>query len=72
MIDGFETPYGMELLASVHWVATKGDSPAITAEEAIDKVLSWSRRKKLTFKPAHIRKAWNRLETQAWLSASVN
>lgn len=72
LIDGFETPYGMELLASVHWVATNGDNSAITAEEAIDKVLSWSRRKKLTFKPAHIRKAWNRLETQAWLSASVN
>ena len=25
LIDGYESAYGLELLASVHWVATRGD-----------------------------------------------
>ena len=67
LIEGFETPYGMELLASVHWVATEENNPAMNAEDAVNKILNWSRRKKLTFKSAHIHKAWNRLKTQDWL-----
>ena len=46
LIDGFETPYGMELLASVHWVATKGEPPARSAEAAVDAVLAWNERKR--------------------------
>ena len=30
LVEGFETPYGMELLASVHWVARHGDPAART------------------------------------------
>ena len=71
LIEGFETPYGMELLASVHWV-TKHISPGSTSlatdvDTAIEQVHLWNPRKKEIFKPAHIRAAWNRLEKQGWL-----
>jgi O-acetyl-ADP-ribose deacetylase (regulator of RNase III) len=67
LIEGFETPYGMELLASVHWVSTKESPQAQNSQEAIEKVLSWSRRKKEKFSPIHIEKAWTKLSEQRWI-----
>ena len=67
LITGFETPYGMELLATVHWVGTQETNPAPDSEHAIELVHSWTDRKRNIFKPAHIRKAWQRLEQQNWL-----
>ncbi|MHC5611684.1 MAG: hypothetical protein ACYTXA_11855 [Nostoc sp.] len=74
-MNGFETPYGMELLATVHWVATKHPNPAKDSEEASALVHKWSDacgnpfgvRKRKLFKPEHIRKAWQRLGEQNWL-----
>lgn len=66
LIDGFETSYGMELLASVHWVATAEEDRAENPDEAVDKVVAWSLRKKHAFQPSHIRKAWQRLAEQNW------
>ena len=40
LIDAFETAYGLELLASVHWVAKHEETPATTVEEAIGLVLN--------------------------------
>ena len=68
LIYGFETPYGLELLATVHWVATKDSNPAKNHEEAIAFVHEWSDRKRRIFKPEHIRKAWQRLDEQNWLT----
>lgn len=68
LIYGFETPYGMELLATVHWVATKESNPAQDSEQAIALVHEWSDRKRKLFKPEHIRKAWQRLHEQNWLN----
>ncbi|MEH2468439.1 hypothetical protein [Nostoc sp.] len=70
LIYGFETPYGMELLATIHWVATKYPNPAKDNEEAIALVHKWSDRKRKLFKPEHIRKAWQRLGEQNWLPSS--
>ena len=42
LIEGFETPYGMELLASVHWVSVHDPSPAVSADEAVIKVHRWN------------------------------
>ena len=69
LIEGFETPYGMELLSTVHWVVkhdkcTFGDFDAIRM-----KVESWNKRKKTLMKPQHIHKALQRLEQQGWVSA---
>jgi len=70
LIEGFETPYGMELLSSVHWVAVHGMPPAQTADEAVAAVHGWSRRKAKGFEAQHIRKAWQRLREQGWLTVA--
>lgn len=66
-IEGFETPYGMELLSSVHWVAKHTPSPANSAEEAISKIHAWNDRKRNMFQHKHIIVAWKQLRDQAWL-----
>ena len=68
LIDGFETPYGMELLATVHWVAHFEPNPACNSEQAITLVHEWSERKRNVFKPQHIEKAWEQLQAQNWLN----
>jgi O-acetyl-ADP-ribose deacetylase (regulator of RNase III) len=68
LIHGFETPYGMELLSTVHWVATREDERAkIDPEAAIAAVHNWSEHKKQSFRPDHIRQAWRRLKDQDWM-----
>lgn len=68
LIDGYETPYGMELLATTHWVAQR-EAPAAAAdpEQAVAAVHRWSDRKRDYLKAAHIRSAWERLSHQGWL-----
>ena len=69
LISGFETPFGMELLSTVHWVYAHED--AKTAEEAVDKTYNWSNRKCM-FQEKHIRLAWNILERKGWLQPSLS
>jgi hypothetical protein len=67
LIRGFETPYGLELLTTTHWVA-KEDRESIEDERvAIDRVHGWSNWKK-RFKADHIATAWRRLREQGWFS----
>jgi hypothetical protein len=67
LIDGFETPYGMELLSTVHWVAMHDDTRAIVdSKAAADAVAEWNERKKQMFKPEHVEMAWTRLKAQGW------
>ena len=56
LISGFETPYGMELLATVHWVGAKDG--ATSSSEAVSRVHSWNDRKKM-FSRSHIELAWS-------------
>ena len=67
LIEGFETPYGMELLATVHWVATHGPTPARNADRAVQAVYEWNDRKRQIFRADHIRVAWDRLHEQQWV-----
>ncbi len=71
LIEGFETPYGMELLATTHWVAhhggPRGEAPATTPETVIHQVHTWNSRKQRAFKPDHIRTAWTQLTEKGWL-----
>ncbi|GAO40494.1 hypothetical protein SCH01S_48_01560 [Sphingomonas changbaiensis NBRC 104936] len=64
LVDGYETPYGLELLATVHWVATR--EGARTAEEAAARVYKWNDRKK-AFTPRQITIAFNALKENGWL-----
>ncbi len=68
LIDGFESPYGMELLSSVHWVVAHGDTPADDVEAAIARVHAWNPRKKKVLKSHHMKVAWQRLKEHGWLS----
>jgi len=64
LVDGFETPFGLELLATVHWVAnTLGTTQAesVTAE-----TWNWNERKK-KFSERQIRIALQVLEDKQWL-----
>jgi len=67
VIDGFETPYGMELLSSTHWVGVHEAPPITDADGAVQTVHRWNDRKRAMFKPEHIRVAWQRLHEQGWL-----
>jgi len=69
LIEGFATPYGMELLATVHWVA-RGESVR-TADAAVIAVHSWNKRKSEMFSEKHIRLAWKELEERGWLPATT-
>ncbi len=65
LIKGFETTFCMELLSSVHWVATREE--AVTPEEAVTQIHAWNQRKRM-FEPRHIHLAWKRLHELGWLS----
>lgn len=68
LIEGFETPYGMELLSSVHWVAMHEDAAARSdATTAAAAVASWNDRKKQLFQAEHVELAWGRLKERGWI-----
>jgi hypothetical protein len=67
LIEGFETPYGMELLSSVHWVAREDPAGVRTGEEALARVRGWNERKQRLMEPEHIRIAWRRLQALRWV-----
>ncbi|MEX2223219.1 MAG: macro domain-containing protein [Candidatus Rokuibacteriota bacterium] len=71
VIEGFETPYGMELLTSAHWVSAHGTTPITNADEVVQAVQGWNDRKRAMFRPDHIRVAWKRLNELGWLTATV-
>jgi O-acetyl-ADP-ribose deacetylase (regulator of RNase III) len=66
LIDGFETPFGMELLATVHWVASRA-AAAADLDAVVAAVHGWSSRKARTMKPGQIEAAWQRLRDEGWL-----
>jgi len=65
LIEGFESPYGMELLATVHWAISREKITSL--EGTVSAVHSWNTRKKNIMKPSHIKIARNRLIEQGWL-----
>jgi O-acetyl-ADP-ribose deacetylase (regulator of RNase III) len=67
LIEGFETPFGMELLATVHWVMVRGEAARNDIDAAIEAVHRWSSRKAAAMKPVQIRAAWARLREQGWV-----
>lgn len=68
LIEGFESAYALELLATVHWVASNEDAAAAgDAAAAVRLVGSWSHRKRRMFGPDHVTAAWQRLRDEGWL-----
>jgi hypothetical protein len=68
LIEGFETPLGMELLGTVHWSAKTNPDAKLSAEKAAESVHEWSARKARSMTTPQITAAWNRLHEQGWLS----
>ncbi len=70
LAEGFESMYGMELLASVHWVATQQEPAAASDPELAAKLVQdWTPRKGRMFTTEHLRTAWTALRDQGWLPA---
>ena len=67
LIEGFESPYGMELLSTVHWLAQEDTEVKSDSNAAINGFKSWSEHKKQTFHPEHIEVAWTRLREEGWI-----
>lgn len=67
LISGFESPYGMELLSSVHWAATRIGAPTADLSIITTRVHTWNDRKRRMLKPQHIRVAVDRLRGERWL-----
>ena len=67
LIEGYETPYGLELLSTVHWVAVHDVPEARTDPgSAISGVHAWNDHKRKTFTPERITAAWLRLQADKW------
>ena len=65
LVDGFESPFGLELLATVHWIARRGESVA-SAEDVVARTYAWNARKK-QFTPRQIGLALNVLAAKGWI-----
>jgi O-acetyl-ADP-ribose deacetylase (regulator of RNase III) len=64
LVAGFESPFGLELLATVSWVASTGG--AKTDEDVIRQTYAWSERKR-QFSERQIRLALRTLEEKGWI-----
>jgi O-acetyl-ADP-ribose deacetylase (regulator of RNase III) len=68
LVEGFETPFGLELLATVHWVATREN--ATDPDAAAAAVYAWNDRKR-RFSPRQIGIALEALRANGWLPAAA-
>lgn len=64
LFRGFETPLGMELLTTVHWVAQHDG--AATPGELVERIHAWNAHKR-EFTPAQIQAAARALARDGWL-----
>jgi O-acetyl-ADP-ribose deacetylase (regulator of RNase III) len=67
LVEGYESTYGMELLATVHWVAS--ESRSATDPELARKVAEWSPRKARMFTRSHVDSALATLRSHGLLAA---
>lgn len=70
LANGFESTYGLELLATVHWLASQDRPHAATELEVTKQVQEWSPRKNRMFTPQHIRIALDALIQHGWLQTT--
>lgn len=61
IIEGYETPYGLELLATTDWIIKHHPDAKVDVKRAVEHFKAWNERKKRVFKEAHIEMAWKHL-----------
>ena len=64
LVDGFETPFGLELLSTVHWIAK--DHQANSDQHVIEGVYAWGAHKR-KFSERHISIALETLRSLGWI-----
>jgi hypothetical protein len=65
LVEGFETPFGLELLSTVHWVANR--EQVNTVSDVVAKTYAWGDRKR-QFSERQLHLALDRLVKEAWLN----
>lgn len=65
LIRGFETPYGLELLATVHWIIKKNGIEDDSG--LIQEIQNWNPRKKQLFSFVHIKMAKKKLHQSQFI-----
>jgi O-acetyl-ADP-ribose deacetylase (regulator of RNase III) len=66
LIEGFEDPQGMELLASVHWVLAS-ENDVTSEDDVVRHIHNWSQRKRAILKAQAIRKSVHRFVREGWI-----
>lgn len=69
LVEGFESPFGLELLATVHWVASR-ERPACE-RELIERTYAWNERKR-RFSVEQIGLAHRVLADKGWIEAPIS
>ena len=64
LVEGFETPFGLELLATVHWVIKTETIKSV--DDAVSSIYKWNSRKK-QFTKRQIELAMNTLKEKNWI-----
>ncbi|MGH7794698.1 MAG: type II toxin-antitoxin system antitoxin DNA ADP-ribosyl glycohydrolase DarG [Candidatus Binatia bacterium] len=65
LVEGFESPFGLELLATVHWIATREQPKA--EDEMLQNFYDWADRKR-QFSPHQIHLAAKVLTDKHWIA----
>ncbi len=64
LVEGFESPFGLELLSTIHWVCTRGK--ALSVDDVVKKTYAWNVRKK-QFTRRQIELALDVLTQKGWV-----
>lgn len=71
LVTGFASAYGLELLATVHWITTREISGQDTDPAKLTQhIRDWSERKGRLFTEAHVRTATSHLAELGWITAA--
>ncbi|MBF6034626.1 macro domain-containing protein [Pseudomonas sp. P155] len=65
LVEGFETPFGLELLSTVHWIIEQGE-PLSCVDEVVAHTYAWNAHKK-QFTPRQIGIAVDVLAAKGWI-----
>jgi O-acetyl-ADP-ribose deacetylase (regulator of RNase III) len=68
LVDGFETPFGLELLSTVHWVMSRDH--VRSPDDVVRAVYAWGEQKR-QFTPRQIALASTVLAQKGWLECSA-
>jgi O-acetyl-ADP-ribose deacetylase (regulator of RNase III) len=67
LIEGFESPWALELLTTLHWLANTDPTVRTDPATAAERISAWSDRKRQLLQPHHIDVVWRHLQHYDWL-----